>query len=372
MTGLYIHIPFCVKKCHYCDFVIAPADPPEGRAAFLEALEREASRIAPELEGVVFDTVYLGGGTPSVLSKPEFEALFGMLRSHFHWKTTAEITCETNPGDVDAGKANLLKKLGVNRVSLGAQSFHDDTLKQLNRTHDADSIFKSFNLLRESGFTNINLDLILSLPGEGWDRARISLERLAALEPEHVSIYELAIEKKTVFGELHRRGELKLPAEEEQFDILSNARRFLQDHGWRHYELLNYAKPGRESRHNLLYWANEDTVGLGPGAYSYYKGRRSRLTDSYRQYLVKTTAGDWKPLEEETLSGEKREVESFLLALRLSEGALSERFASVLRRFEGELRDLTEKGMLSQEGGRVKLTTRGQFLAETVFAELSC
>ncbi len=372
MPGLYIHVPFCVKKCHYCDFVIAPARPPEGRAAFLEALEREAVRVSGGLHGEIFDTVYLGGGTPSVLDASEFEALFKILRRSFHWKPDAEITCETNPGDVDADKAFLLRKLGVNRVSLGAQSFHDDTLKSLNRAHDAAAIENSFRLLRQAGFTNINLDLILSLPGEGWERAKASLEKLEALGPEHVSIYELSIEDKTVFGELHRRGELKLPSDDEQYEILANARKFLQERGWSHYELLNYAKPGRESRHNLLYWANEDTVGLGPGAYSYYKGRRTRLTDSYSQYLAKTAAGDWKPLEDETLDEEKRQVESFLLALRLSEGASVERFAPVLERFEDEIEDLTEDGMLVREKGRLKLTARGQFLAETVFAELSC
>ena len=338
----------------------------------MEALEKEANHISPGLEGIVFDTVYLGGGTPSVLNEAEFEMLFRMLRSRFHWKPDAEITCETNPGDIDAGKAALLKKLGVHRVSLGAQSFHDETLKRLNRAHDADAITSSFRLLREAGFTNINLDLILSLPGEGWDKAKISLEKLAALDPEHVSIYELAIEEKTFFGTLHRRGELKLPDEDEQFDILSNARCFLQDHGWRHYELLNYAKAGFESRHNLLYWANEDTVGLGPGAYSYYKGRRSRLTDSYRQYLAKTASGDWTPLEEETLSEEKKASESFVLALRAVEGAKKERFSSTIERLKDEIFDMTEKGLLKEEGGRIKLTARGQFLAETVFAELSC
>ena len=372
MTGLYIHIPFCVKKCHYCDFVIAPADSPDGRAPFLKALDREASRMEPELEGAEFDTVYLGGGTPSTLNEEEFKSLFKILRSRFRWKKEAEITCEVNPDDIDTEKASLLRRLGVNRVSLGAQSFHEDTLKRLNRAHGALAISEAFRFLRSAGFTNINLDLILSLPGEGWDKALYSLERLVELDPEHVSIYELEVQEKAVFGAMHRRGELKLPAEEEQFEILSKARHFLQEHGWRHYELLNYAKPGRESRHNLLYWANEDTVGLGPGAYSYYKGRRSRLTDSYKDYLTKTAAGDWKPLEEETLDAEKRQAESFLLALRLSEGASSELFAPVLSRLEKELKGLTEKGMLAQEGGRVKLTARGQFLAETVFAELSC
>jgi len=372
MTGLYVHVPFCTKKCHYCNFVIALAAPVENHSIFLESLEQEARHRERDLSGVVFDTVYVGGGTPSVLEAREFEWLVRILRTHFKIQAEAEFTCEANPGDVDLKKALLLKKLGINRISLGAQSFHDDTLQKLNRTHRAAEIDSSFRYLRDAGFNNINLDLILSLPGEPWGRARYSLERLAALDPEHVSLYELTVEDKTVFGERQRQRTLHLPDEDEQFENLSNARVFLKGQGYRHYELLSYAKRGRESRHNLLYWANEDTIGLGPGAYSYHKGTRSRFSDSYQQYLTKIRAGDWVPVEEETLAGDKREVESFLLALRLTDGASIERFTPVTARLGEEIRDLTEKGLLEQDETGIRLTARGQFLAETVFAELSC
>jgi len=372
MTGLYIHIPFCAKKCHYCDFVIAAGAPEDERGAFLDALEREISRAAETAAAAIFETVYLGGGTPSLLGPAELERLFGMLRSHFRWAPGAEITVEANPGDVDAKKAALLKKLGANRVSLGAQSFHDRTLERLNRTHRAADIDESFARLREAGFDNVNLDLILSLPGESWDEARRSLERLARLGPEHVSLYELTVEEKTVFGDMRKKGTLRLPGEHEQLETLSNARAFLKSSGYGHYELLNYAKPGRESRHNLLYWANEDTLGLGPGAFTHWNGRRYRFAQSYRQYLDKIAAGDWEPAEQETLAPERKQVESFLLALRLTDGAPLERFAPVADRFESEIGGLAEKGLLSRGGGRIRLTERGQFLAETVFAELSC
>ena len=372
MSGLYVHIPFCVKKCHYCDFVIAPAVPAAKRAVFLEALEQEARHVAPMVAGTVFETVYLGGGTPSVLGASELERLFGILRAHFRWGAGAEITCEANPGDVDLEKARLLKDLGVNRVSLGAQSFHEDTLKRLNRSHGSADIERSFRSLREAGFTNINLDLMLSLPGEPWEKALFSLEKLALLDPEHTSLYELTVEDKTVFGELKKKGKLELPDEGQQFKILSNARAFLERHGYRHYELLSYAKRGRESRHNLLYWANADTIGLGPGAWSHWLGRRWRFSDSHRQYLAKVAAGDWEPVEQETLGADRKQIESFLLALRLADGVAEARFAAVMRRFRNEIRGLAEKGLLLEQEGRLRLTARGQFLAETVFAELSC
>lgn len=372
MTGLYTHVPFCTKKCHYCNFVIALASPTENHDLFLGVLEQEARHYEPRVADTIFETVYVGGGTPSVLEPEEFEWLFRILRTHFKWKTGAEVTCEANPGDIDLKKARLLKKLGVNRMSLGAQSFHDGTLVKLNRTHRAAEIESSFRYLRDAGFSNINLDLILSLPGESWDHVRHSLERMAKLDPDHVSIYELTIEDKTVFGELHRRGELDVPDEDRQFEILSNARAFLKEHGYHHYELLNYAKRGHESCHNLLYWANEDTLGLGPGAYTHLRGSRYRFSKSYHQYLTKIEAKDWSPDEEETLSDEKKESESFVLALRVTEGAKKERFSSTLARLQDEILDMTEKGLLEEEKGYIKLTARGQFLAETVFAELSC
>jgi len=372
MTGLYVHIPFCKKKCHYCNFTIALSGSEESHGNYLAALEREVETRRPRFKDVLFETVYLGGGTPSAMRPNELTRLFSHLAKELPWKPDAEVTCEVNPGDADPKKARLLHELGVNRVSFGAQSFHDDTLRRLNRAHDAADIARSFGVLREEGFNNINLDLILSLPGEGWDKARFSLEEAAKLAPEHISLYELTIEEKTVFGDLHKKGKLILPDEEAQFETLSKAREFLKSEGYAHYELLNYARPGFESKHNRLYWANGDYLGLGPGAYSYVDGKRSRFAESHDSYLSKVAALDWAPTEEETLDERKKEAESFLLALRLTEGASTEKFRSVLEERAAEIKGLSEKGLLVRDAGRVRLSARGQFLAETVFTELSC
>ena len=371
MTGLYIHVPFCRKKCHYCNFVIAPAGPDASHRVFLDALEKEATHAAPRFSETIFDTVYLGGGTPSTLRAGEFERLFRILKMHFFWKKEAELTCEVNPGDVDLDRAFLLKGFGINRVSLGAQSFHDETLQRLNRAHNAGEIESSFRALRDAGFKNISMDLMLSLPGESWELAHASLEQAVALGPEHISLYELTLEEKTVFGRLHHEGKLELPGEEEQLEMLSKARLFLQEAGYRHYELLNYAKPGFESRHNLLYWANEDYLGLGPGATSYFDGRRFKNSDSYEQYQEKIMRDDWSAREEEVLDEQKKETESFLLALRLTEGADAGRFRSMLERRKDEIDSLCEKGLLSVDDDKIRLSSRGQFMAETVFTELS-
>ena len=191
--GLYVHIPFCLKKCHYCDFVITTGN---DHRPFLNSLKNEIAHYAPRFQKTVFETLYLGGGTPSVLTGGELKEIFGWLRGSFNFKKNAEITVETNPGDVASGKAEAYLKLGVNRISLGAQSFNDRTLKAVNRTHQAADTGASFKILCRAGFSNINADLILSLPGEGFRELESSLSRAVKLGPTHVSLYELTIEEK--------------------------------------------------------------------------------------------------------------------------------------------------------------------------------
>ena len=371
MTGLYIHIPFCTKKCHYCNFVVTTANTPESHTAFLSALEKEIIHTAAHFQNADFDTLYLGGGTPSVMSREETTALFDLLRKNFRFRKDAEITCEINPGDIDREKAENTHAMGVNRVSLGAQSFQDATLKRLNRTHAVKDISASFQLLREVGFKNIGLDLMLSLPQETLEDVKNSLDQLIRLGPEHVSLYELTIEEKTVFGSLFKTGKLSLPDEDHQIQMLSHARTALKKAGFRHYELLNYAKPGFESRHNRIYWNNQEYLGLGPGAYSYIHGRRFMYAANVADYLEKTEKGDWAVFEEEQLTLEKKEAESFLLALRLLEGADTGRFHSLMERMKDNIGKLEEKELLSRGNGRIRLTDRGQFFAETVFSELA-
>ncbi|MBI2094758.1 MAG: radical SAM family heme chaperone HemW [Candidatus Omnitrophica bacterium] len=371
MAGLYLHIPFCAKKCHYCNFVVTTSDSPGERGEFLDRLGREAAHYSPRFRGVSFDTLYLGGGTPSRLHPPEIEEVFRVLRSYFSFREDAEVTFEANPGDTGPGKARLWRALGVNRVSLGVQSFQEETLKKINRSHGAREIGESFSALREAGFDNISADLMLSLPGQTVSDTKNSLEALLRFGPEHVSLYELVVEEKTVFGALRRQGRLDLPDEETQVDSLGLARSTLKDAGYRHYELLSYARPGRESRHNRIYWDNEEYLGLGPGAFSYLDGRRYRNSRGVDEYLDKIRKGDWTASEEETLTAEKKEIESLLLALRLEEGADIRRFSRLVDRFAGPIGDLREKGLLESAGDRLRLTPRGQLFAETVFAELS-
>lgn len=337
----------------------------------MEAFEKEAKHHAPGLKNRIFETLYLGGGTPSVLNENEITRVFEILRHFFKFKKNAEITLEVNPGDVTPAKARLYRELGANRISLGAQSFNDATLKRINRAHDAKATLDSFRILKSAGFKNINLDLILSLPLETLSEVERSLKVLLSLKPQHVSLYELTVEEKTVFGRLNRQGKLKLPPEEAQLEMLTLARGTLKKNGFEHYELLNYAKPGFRSRHNLLYWANQEYLGLGPGAFSYLEGRRFRHSSSVEEYLKKSAKEDWSAFEEETLTFEKKETESFLLALRLTEGVPVKNFKKWIQKHKSEIYLLEEKGLLEIRVSRIKLTSQGQLFSETVFSELS-
>jgi oxygen-independent coproporphyrinogen-3 oxidase len=226
-------------------------------------------------------------------------------------------------------------------------------------------------ILKGEGFKNLSFDLILSLPGEDVEKVKFSLAEAMRLEPQHISLYELVIEKKTMFSSLVEKGKLILPDENAQLAMLSYARDFLKGQGFSHYELLSYAKPGFQSRHNLIYWANEDYLGLGPGAFSYFDGRRFRNSDSVDQYMRKIESDDWTASEEESLSEEKKEIESFLLALRLEQGASLDRFGGLVSRMKSLIQDLEAKGLLLKDAKRVALTPRGQLFSETVFSELS-
>jgi oxygen-independent coproporphyrinogen-3 oxidase len=363
-------VPFCARRCRYCDFVVTTAAGKEAHRRFLDAVSLESGFHGPSWSGRAFETLYFGGGTPSRLSASEFTALMSVLRREFRFTPSPEITIEANPDDVEPERLSAWRAAGVTRVSLGAQSFRDRTLAHANRSHDAAQIVEAVRRLRGGGFQAVNLDLILSMPGESLADVLYSVECLLGLAPEHVSLYELVVEPRTVYAKWKADGKLSCAREEEQTQMLVEARGLLARAGYRHYELLNFAKPGFESRHNLLYWANRDYLGLGPGACSYRDGRRWRFAAGVEEYYRKIEARQWTPGEEESLSSERREVESFLLSLRIDEGAPAERFAGVFEKKTAEIGRLVERGLLQRDARGVRLSERGKLFAETVFSEL--
>jgi len=370
MLGLYVHIPFCARKCHYCDFAITTDRSVSMRERFFKALTLEVRRAADLHGRLVFDTLYLGGGTPSEMTPEETASVFSLLRECFDFIPGAEITFEMNPGDGSPRKLETLRRLGVNRISLGAQSFQDRILRTIGRIHHVGDILQTFEMLRTYGFGNINLDLIARLPEQSCEDFEDSLRRTIALRPEQVTVYDLDVKEGTVFGVLQARGRLVLSDEETHERMALSTETLLKDAGYRQYELCTYARPGFESRHNLVYWTGGHYLGFGPGAVSYMEDARFQLAADNDTYVRKCLAKDWGSSFREVLTPQKHELELLITLLRLEEGIDLEWFEAIRKRLETEVDLLVSGGLLERTGSRVLFSPRGRLVAEGVFAEL--
>ena len=374
---LYLHIPFCVKKCNYCDFLSAPARE-ETRAAYVDALLEEI-RGFDEPEDYEVVTVFFGGGTPSILPGQAIFRIMEALREKFSFRKGAEITLEANPGTVDKEKLSFYKKAGINRLSFGLQSADAEELKKLGRIHTWEKFLESFQLAREAGFSNINVDLMSALPGqtkESWEK---TLRQVLALQPEHISAYSLIIEEGTPFYQLYEKdverrdaGEEPelIPSEEEERAMYEATGRILKEQGYLHYEISNYAKPGRECCHNLGYWQRRDYLGFGLGASTLLNPVRYKNTEDLEAYL----GGDFSKKEFFVLTKDNQIEETMFLGLRVLEGVskeqFREQFSCELRVvYRKELEKLEQEGLLEEEGDFVRLTSRGIDLSNPVLAE---
>ena len=282
--SLYLHIPFCVKKCRYCDFLSGPQDE-ETRERYTRALINEIKLQTVCPAGTPVDTVFFGGGTPSVLSGSQIERIMEALYSFFSIQEDAEISMETNPGTADEEKLGILKRSGINRLSLGVQSMHDRELALLGRIHTADQARMTFEKARKAGFDNINIDLMSALPGQSFESWADTLEQAVRWAPDHISAYSLIIEEGTPFASMYENGSLPaLPDEDMDREMYHYTGAFLAEHGYQRYEISNYAIPGRECRHNSGYWTGHPYLGLGIGAASYVNGTRFSNCTDLRKY----------------------------------------------------------------------------------------
>ncbi len=370
MRGLYVHIPFCSKKCFYCDFVITVNHSAEVRKRFFKNLGKEIDFAAEKYGTLRFDTLYLGGGTPSLLSSQEMSKLLAMLRAKFEFENGYEFTCEINPGDADRHKLLFYKDLGINRMSVGAQSFNDELLKAMGRTHSAADIMRTMELLRETGFQNISVDFILKLPNQTIRDVEDSIRRAFELGAQQVSLYDLDVHEKTVYGRMQKQGKLSLPASDTHEQMFASAESILSEAGFLPYEVSNFAKPGFESKHNLIYWHNQEYLGLGPGAFSYMHGVRYQFALDVARYFKKCEAGNFANDTEDVISAEEREIENLMTGLRLRQGVDMGDFLLSKPRISNRLDFLVENNLLSKTGHRVALTARGRFLCETVIQHL--
>lgn len=357
---LYIHIPFCVRKCDYCDFLSASADE-ETKERYVAQLLEEIRWSALPAQDYEVLTAFIGGGTPSILPAEQIGCIMELLREQFVWRERPEITIEANPGTLSAEKLTAYRDFGINRISLGLQSADDEELKRLGRIHTWEQFLTSFRLAREAGFDNINVDLMSALSGQTAADWRRTLEKVLALEPEHISAYSLIIEEATPFHERYAEHPELLPDEEEERRMYYDTKEILAAHGYERYEISNYAKPGFACHHNLGYWERTDYKGFGLGAASLLGDVRSSNTREMEAYLRGDYAGT-----SETLGGKDIREEYFFLGLRKMEGVdpgkYREHYAALFAKLE-------EQGLLEERGDHVRLTDRGIDVSNYVFAQ---
>lgn len=370
LLGLYLHIPFCEAKCTYCYFAIDPRRPDaerEGRyvRARLREMERTAGRIAA-------DTLYFGGGTPSLLSPARIARLIETAQERFQLAPDAEISLEANPRDLDLAGLRAVRAAGVNRLSVGVQSFDDGVLKEMGRLHTAADAGAAVESARRAGFENVSADLILGWPGETRERWHRNLESLAALHPDHVSLYLLEVDGKTLLAHRVRQGRLELPDEDLIADLYAESVSWFARAGLERYEISNFARHGYESRHNGKYWDDASFLGFGMSSHSYHAGRRFWNLDGYASYCraIETTGHAFAG--ERVLSVRERLGEVLFTGLRRRDGvdldAVRGRYGrEPLDEFGESLRRTFEAGLLEQSDGRLRLTERGVLLSNEVF-----
>ncbi len=368
---IYVHIPFCIRKCSYCDFLSFPCHGGE-KKVYLQALHREILCCGKDGGSTPVTSVFFGGGTPSLLTGEELAGILSALRQQFVFQENAEITMEANPGTLTKENLRLYREAGVNRLSIGCQSVHDAELKTLGRIHTFAQFAESFTLAREAGFTNINVDLMSAIPGQDLAAWRDCLEKITAFAPEHISAYSLIIEEGTPFFEM--QDTLALPDEDTERDMYALTRSFLAEKGYIQYEISNYARPGRECRHNIGYWDQTPYLGLGLGASSYKDGVRWKNTADMADYLAQADEGRFTRADEEHLTVEEQMEEFMFLGLRMNRGVsiplFQERFGVEMAAvYQKPIEHFVREKLLTIRQNRVCLTEKGMDLADMVMAE---
>ena len=376
---LYIHIPFCVKKCAYCDFLSGPQDE-ETIEEYLTSLLEEIQAHGLKKEFVSnyeITSIFIGGGTPSVLAEPQIKQVMETLHDVFQIKQDAEITIEANPGTVTKEKLETYHNCGINRISFGLQSTNNDELKLLGRIHTYEEFLESFRLARECGFDNINVDLISAIPKQtvvSWEE---TLKSVIELNPEHISAYSLIVEDGTPFAKVYGEGcpgEKDLPSEEEERKIYYRTEELLKEAGYHRYEISNYAKEGKECRHNLGYWERKEYLGIGLGSASLINNVRYSNTSDLSRYIKCAKHPDIIQEDIQVLSTQEQMEEFMFLGLRKMEGVSEREFdecfgVGIDEVYDKQLKKLIIEDLLERKDGWIRLTERGIDVSNYVFAE---
>ena len=370
--SLYIHIPFCAQKCLYCDFP-SFARKDHLRKAYIEALNKEIINLREKHNNLEINTIFIGGGTPSVLESNELECLLKEV-AKLNMAKDIEYSMECNPGNLTEEKLEVMKKYGVNRISMGLQAKQDNLLKGLGRIHNYKTFKENFLLAKKVGFNNINVDLMFGLPNQRLNEWEETLREIISLEPAHISAYSLIIEEGTAFYNLYENDKLKLPTEEEERKMYHLAKKILEENGFNQYEISNYAKEGKECRHNLAYWNMDNWIGVGSAAASYINGKRIKNISSVEEYI--NSINEKGEAVEEIINNSKNDnMEEFMfMGLRkingIDENEFKKRFSMNINDVYGEiLNKYIDEGLLIRDSGRIFLSEKGIEISNIIMAD---
>lgn len=370
--GLYLHVPFCLGKCRYCDFY-SGAYPEETRKAYTEALCRHLAALSPLAAEYTVDTVYFGGGTPTLLDGADFARILHTVRGCFALLPGAEITAEANPATVDEEKATELLSAGVNRLSIGAQSLADNELRALGRRHTKSDFLHTVRGVIAAGFANVSADLMVGIPEQTPASFAETLAGMLALKLPHLSVYGLRVEEGTPF--YRERATLPLPGEDAEAQIWETAVRELTGAGYRHYEISNFALPGSESKHNLRYWLRSPYLGFGPGAHSFFENVRYEAPRDLAAYLAAAKEGKWDSLRQNAhrVGGKEEQDEYVMLRMRLDTGVeeadFTRRFGVGMEQTYGDFSRLVSAGFLTKQNGRIAFTEKGFRVSNAILSD---
>ena len=371
MAGLYIHIPFCKQACHYCDFHFSTSQ--DLKDDLVKALCSEIEIQKEYLEGEIIDTIYFGGGTPSLLSRHHLQNLFTAIHKNFETRGP-EVTLEANPDDLSKENLAMMKGVGINRLSIGIQSFDDAILNFLNRAHSSNDALLCLERARQAGFDNISIDLIYAIPGQDDDLLKSNIEKAVALAPEHISAYSLTIEEKTVFGQQKKKGIFPIETEETAASQMETLMDELGNAGFDQYEISNFCRPGFHSRHNSSYWQQKKYLGIGPSSHSYNGLSRQSNINNNPLYIKSITQGKI-PCQAEVLSRANKINEYLFTTLRTTWGCnlnhlLTQLNYDLLKENHETVNTLLKHELIILNNDVMKLTQKGKFLADKIASDL--
>ncbi|MBD8003627.1 radical SAM family heme chaperone HemW [Bacillus norwichensis] len=371
MNSAYIHIPFCEHICHYCDFnkFFMSGQPVD---EYLQLLEKEFDLYRAQFPDMNLKTIFVGGGTPTALNVQQLDALCSAIRKKLPFSKDGEFTFEANPGDLTLDKLHVLSNYGVNRLSFGVQSFNDELLKRIGRSHEVKDVYRSIRHAQQAGFSNLSIDLIYALPGQTVEDFSDTVQKAIKLDLPHYSGYSLIVEPKTVFYNLMRRGKLKLPGEDQEAAMYEMLMNQMEKNGFQQYEISNFSKPGFQSIHNLVYWNNEEYYGFGAGAHGYMKGVRYSNYGPLKKYMEPLEKGVLPIFEQHQVTDREKMEEEMFLGLRKRIGVnipdFIKKFSiNPMVLFQQQIKDLTAKGWIEEKNDSIRLTRQGLFLGNEVF-----